>query len=76
MNLDKEGCEGGVEYLTNILGLKREVICDTLVDSIVEKMPISEARKPWIRTFYDRRGTCIEPSSTKFSDICGCSCSA
>merc|ERR1712136_517430 len=71
LNLDKQGCEGGVEYLTNILGLKREVICGTLVDSIVEKMPIPEWRKPWIRKFYDRRGTCIDPSSTKFSDICG-----
>merc|ERR1712136_5825 len=76
LNLDKQGCEGGVEYLTNILGLKREVICGTLVDSIVEKMPIPEWRKPWIRKFYDRRGTCIDSSSTKFSDICGCSCSA
>ena len=79
MNIPKEGCEGGVEYLTGVLGLKRDLVCNTLVDSIVDKTlkgKYAESWKQWVRKRYNKRGTCIDRFSTKFSDICGCSCSS
>jgi len=76
LNTKKDGCEGAIEYLTNILGLKREIVCDTLVDSIVEKMVPNARCKDWVRMLYNTRGMCIDRFSTKFSDICGCSCSS
>ena len=69
-------CDRALEYLPLWTDLKVELVCDTLVDSILDQLPISEEQKAWVRYFYDFPGVGIDRNSTKFSDICGCSCLA
>ena len=78
LNLNQRhiGCEAAVQYLPNVLGLKFELVCDRLVDSILNQMPITEEQKVWIQSFYDDPGVGIDRNATKMSDICGCSCSS
>ena len=84
-NVPRCGCEGAINHLTSILNLKREFVCGTLVDTIVENFPLPRVKKEWIRKWYDAARVNgwhrasgiakIDRYLTKFSDICGCSCS-
>ena len=79
LNLTKQlenGCEGAIKFLTSpgSWDPKRDVVCGAVVDSVLDALPISESLKQWVRWFYDAPRVGIDRYTTKFSDICPCSC--
>ena len=72
----ENGCEGAIKFLTSPgrLDPKRDVVCDAVVDSVLERLVTSESLKQWVRGFYDAPRVGIDRYTTKFSDICPCSC--
>jgi len=72
----ENGCEGAIKFLTSpgVWDPKRDVVCDSVVDSVLDGLVVSESLKQWVRWFYDDPRVGIDRYTTKFSDICPCSC--
>jgi len=72
----ENGCEGAIKFLTSpgLWDPKRDVVCDAVVDSVLDGLVTSESLKQWVRWFYDAPRVGIDRYTTKFSDICPCSC--
>ena len=72
----ENGCEGAIKFLTSpgMVDPKRDVVCGAVVDSILDGLVTSDSLKQWVRWFYDDPRVGIDRYTTKFSDICPCSC--
>jgi len=72
----ENGCEGAIKFLTSpgMWDPKRDVVCGAVVDSILDGLVTSDSLKQWVRWFYDDPRVGIDRYTTKFSDICPCSC--
>ena len=66
-------CAGVVNYYKNEHGLEDTAVCNTLIDTVVENLPGTNAQKDQIRLAYP--GVGIDQSTTLTSDFCHCTCS-
>lgn len=65
-------CDSSASYATKQFGMTLPEICETTIDTLLNKLPGEDAAKDQVRTLLENYGK--DPATTKINEVCKCSC--
>ena len=65
-------CDSSASYATKQFDMTLSQICETTIDTLLNKLPGTDAAKDQVRTLLESYGK--DPATTKINEVCKCSC--
>ena len=65
-------CDTSASYATKQFDMTLPEICETTIDTLLNKLPGTDAAKDQVRTLLESYGK--DPATTKINEVCKCSC--